>query len=145
MPVTSWQGPVEVTRTARIPVSAFAEQLLSEPEDEPQGSPLPLLCDKRVHLISSCRFFAQEVACECMSTLNSSCKQNDGSICKRLIEQNEGLCNRRCLQGHHHTTLLQLQAMMKTMTGLMLWSRLPGQLHYYACLCPLCVESQKWR
>ena len=35
--VTTWQGPVEVTRSARIPVSAFAEQLLSEPEQEPNG------------------------------------------------------------------------------------------------------------
>ena len=40
--VTTWQGPVEVTRSARIPVSAFAEQLLSEPEQEPDGKPSAL-------------------------------------------------------------------------------------------------------
>lgn len=37
VPITTWQGPVEVQRSARIPVSAFAEQLLSEPEHEPEG------------------------------------------------------------------------------------------------------------
>ena len=37
VPIPTWQGPVEVTRSARIPVSAFAEQLLSEPEHEPES------------------------------------------------------------------------------------------------------------
>ena len=40
--VTTWQGPVEVTRSARIPVSTFAEQLLSEPEQEPDSKPSAL-------------------------------------------------------------------------------------------------------
>lgn len=40
VPITTWQGPVEVTRSARIPVSAFAEQLLSEPEHEPERPPV---------------------------------------------------------------------------------------------------------
>ena len=39
VPITTWQGPVEVQRSVRIPVSAFAEQLLSEPEHEIQGMP----------------------------------------------------------------------------------------------------------
>ncbi len=39
VPITTWQGPVEVTRSARIPVSAFAEQLLSEPEHELESMP----------------------------------------------------------------------------------------------------------
>ena len=33
VPVSTWQGPVEVTESPRIPVSAFAEQLLAEPTE----------------------------------------------------------------------------------------------------------------
>ena len=47
--VTTWQGPVEVTRSARIPVSAFAEQLLSEPEQEPDGKPSALSPQPSAH------------------------------------------------------------------------------------------------
>lgn len=37
VPVTTWHGPIEVQRSTRIPVSTFAEQLLSEPEHESEG------------------------------------------------------------------------------------------------------------
>lgn len=67
--VTTWQGPVEVTRSARIPVSAFAEQLLSEPEQEPDGessAPQPSALSLRptalVHDSNCCNFHVS-VAC----------------------------------------------------------------------------------
>lgn len=44
VPVNTWQGPVQVTEAPRVPVSAFAEQLLAEPEAEPTG----------VHCVSAC-------------------------------------------------------------------------------------------
>ena len=47
VPVSTWQGPVEVTESPRIPVSAFAEQLLAEPEAESTGEPS---CNIRLYL-----------------------------------------------------------------------------------------------
>ena len=51
VPITTWQGPVEVTRSARIPVSAFAEQLLSEPEHGPESMPSALISSARAHTL----------------------------------------------------------------------------------------------
>ena len=50
VPITTWQGPVEVTRSARIPVSAFAEQLLSEPEHEPESMPSASISSACAHI-----------------------------------------------------------------------------------------------
>ncbi len=49
VPITTWQGPVEVTRSARIPVSAFAEQLLSEPEHEDESMPSAFVSSACAH------------------------------------------------------------------------------------------------
>lgn len=53
VPVTTWQGPVDVTRSARIPVSAFAEQLLSEPEHELERIPSAPICSACAHTFCS--------------------------------------------------------------------------------------------
>ena len=72
--VTTWQGPVEITRSARIPVSAFAEQLLSEPEQEPDGelsalSPQP---SALVHDSTCCNFACQSRA-DSHEAMTASC------------------------------------------------------------------------